>query len=200
MREDRLRAEGAFSSEGDSESIVDELERGARPHAGDSDLTPSRARAKRCASWCGCSCNVRALHGPLWMTTTQLKHPHSAGVQAFDNYLRRWQLPSASPRRQVRLSNRDSLQKQNRIYCSLFGAFVMKWPALGSYGLLNEKYCRYLVTIESDACELVVNLSVPRTMRRMFVLPSEMRPPFLALSNKMTSVVVLCLRKCFCLD
>ena len=65
MRENRLCAERAFSSEGGSESIVDALERGARPHAGDSDLTPSRARAKRCASWCGCSCNVRALDGPL---------------------------------------------------------------------------------------------------------------------------------------
>jgi len=65
MRENRLCAEGAFSSEGDSESIVDELERGARLHAGGSDLTPSRAREKRCASWCGCSCNVRALDGPL---------------------------------------------------------------------------------------------------------------------------------------
>jgi len=50
MREDRLCAEGAFSSEGDSESMMDELERRASPHAGDSDLTHSRARAMRCAS------------------------------------------------------------------------------------------------------------------------------------------------------
>jgi len=65
MREDRLCAEGAFSSEGDSESVVDKLERGAGPHAGDSDLTHSRARAMRCASWWGSPCNVGALDGPL---------------------------------------------------------------------------------------------------------------------------------------